>query len=99
MNESIGVCMHKKASAEIEISKNSIHQQHFEGVSTHFLNERLQEASSASREKKQLLKIKNTPAPTIISSERSRNLVMMSHMSSTFYCDTTSESSPRSAQR
>ena len=85
MNKSIGECMHKKASTEIEISKNSTHQQHFEHVSTHFLNYKqiAEEKKAVKRKKKQNL----------------RNMVMMSHMSSTFYCDTTNESSPRGAQR
>jgi hypothetical protein len=55
MNGSIGVCMHKKASTEVEISKNSIHQQHFEmRVSTHFWKREAQVQSG-----KQLLKKKN----------------------------------------
>ena len=36
MNKSIGVCMQKKESTEIEISKKSVHQEHSERVGTHF---------------------------------------------------------------
>jgi len=60
MNGSIGVCMHKKASTEVEISKNSIHQQHFEmRVSTHFLKREAQVQSWKTVIKKRKTCVRN----------------------------------------